>query len=80
MPSGYRVEVKFETFDTEDNSDLLMIYNGPSSSSVLLATLSGLKSTPEAYLSNGSSLWFHFSTDGRLTRQGFNATYKAGTV
>ena len=70
----------FDTFHTEDTFDVLRIFDGPSSSGLLLASLSGFKSSPVTYLSNGTSLWFQFSTNGGITKKGFHATYKSGIV
>ena len=77
--SGYRVEVKFDTFRTYNSNDYLKIYDGSSSSSTQLASLSGYPSTPRVYLSSGSSMWFSFYSDGWGTQKGFHATFIAIT-
>ena len=77
VPSGYRVKLVFNEFDTEGRYDLLKIYDGPSNSSGELATVSGRYSSGLVYLSSGSSLWFEFSSDGSSTRRGFHANYTA---
>ena len=79
MPSGYRVEVKFDTFRTYDGNDYLKIYDGYSSSFSQLTSLSGYQSTPRVYLSSGSSTWFSFYSDGSGTQKGFHATFIAIT-
>ena len=75
VPSGTSVEVKFDAFYTYDSNDVLKIYDGSSSSSSQLASLSGQQSTPRVYSSSGSSMWLHFSSDGSGTQTGFHATF-----
>ena len=77
VPSGYRVQVDFDTFEVEDTHDYLRIYNGPSSSSPQLASLTGSLSTPCTLFSSGPSLWFNFVTDSTVTKKGFKASYSA---
>ena len=79
VPSGYRVEVKFDAFHTYDSNDVLKIYDGSSNSSSQLASLSGQQSTPRVYSSSGSSVWLHFSSDSSGTQTGFHATFTAIT-
>ena len=78
VPSGYRVEVKFDTFRTYNGNDYLKIYDS-SNSSTQLTSLSGYQSTPRIYSSSGSSMWFVFYSDGSGTRQGFHANFIAIT-
>ena len=80
VPSGYRIELTFQSFNTEQGFDKLDIYDGDSTSSPVLANqLQGRKSTPLVYQSTGSSMWFHFYSDFSETRTGFYATFRAGT-
>ena len=76
VPGPHRILVAFDVFNTQRNSDVLKIYDGASSSSDLLVTLSGDLSG-STYGSSGSSLWFKFTTDGSITTKGFHATYTA---
>ena len=76
VPADYRILVAFDDFQTQRNSDVLKIYDGASNSSDLLATLSGYQSG-STYGSSGSSLWFEFTTDKSVTKNGFHATYTA---
>ena len=78
MPSGYSVKAVFSHFNTEEHSDYLRIYDGPSASSPLLVKLSGDLSTPRGVVSTGSSLWFNFLTNEIASRRGFEATFTAG--
>ena len=78
VPSGYRIQLVFSELDTGVGGDWLKIFDGPSSSSKRIASLSGLHSPPfPGYRSSGSSLWFEFSSDDGYTRRGFHANYTA---
>ena len=77
VPDGYYVKVVFSHFNTEEGNDYLRIYDGPSASSPLLEKLSGDLSTPRGVISTGSSLWFNFLTDGRVSRRGFEVNFTA---
>ena len=76
VPGGYRVRVRFQAFQTEYNYDYLKIYDGSSSSSPQLASLSGSYYKP-VFTSSGRHLWFHFQSDDVITHQGFNAQFEA---
>ena len=77
VPDGFLVKVEFSHFNTESSYDNLRIYDGPSSWSSLLVTLTGDLSTPREVISTGSSLWFNFRSDGSFSRSGFEATFSA---
>ena len=79
VPSGHRVVVKFDTFRIYNGNDYLRIYDGSSSSSTQLVSLSGYQSTPRVYSSSGSSMWFSFYSDGSGTQKGFHATFTSIT-
>tara|TARA_Y100000310_G_scaffold338458_1_gene428164 strand:- start:911 stop:4000 length:3090 start_codon:yes stop_codon:yes gene_type:complete len=72
---GKKVSISFESFDLETNFDYLKIYNGATSASSLLATLTGT-SLPSDYTSTapGGELTFVFTSDGSITRAGWKAT------
>ena len=76
VPRGYRVELYFNTFETQSGRDYLYIYDGPSSGSPMLASLSGYRNGYR-YYSSGPSLSFRWYTDGSGTRRGFAASYWA---
>ena len=75
MPAERRVKLVFDHFDTESGHDYLKIYDGPSGSSSLLASLDGQLSTPHVIMSTGSALWFTFETDSSGAKPGFRATF-----
>ena len=76
VPGDYCILVAFDEFNTQRNSDVLKIYDGASNSSEVLVILSGDLSG-STYVSNGSSLWFKFTTDGSVSDKGFHANYRA---
>ena len=67
----------FLEFHTEAGYDVLTIYDGPSSLSTEIATVSGQYSSGPVYFSSGTSMWFEFSSDSSNTRRGFHANYTA---
>ena len=67
----------FLEFYTEAGYDVLTIYDGPSSLSTEIATVSGQYSSGPVYFSSGTSMWFEFSSDSSNTRRGFHANYTA---
>ncbi len=69
------VKLTFDLFNTESNNDLLYIYDGPSTSSPLIATLTGLKTTPFAYNATNAegTLTLRFTSSNYTTRSGFKA-------
>ncbi|MEI6489590.1 MAG: CUB domain-containing protein [Bacteroidota bacterium] len=72
---GQKVQVTFSAFTTESGLDLLYIYNGPSTGSPLIATLSGSTLPACAYTSSDASgcLTFRFVSDGSITYSGWTA-------
>ena len=70
---GNALEVDFLSFSLDKHSDILEIYDGPDTTpSDLLATL-GQGDTPGVFTSTGTSLTFHFTSDGSFQDQGFVA-------
>ena len=67
----------FLEFYTEAGYDVLTIYDGPSSLSTEIGTVSGQYSSGPVYFSSGTSMWFEFSSDSSNTRRGFHANYTA---
>ncbi|KAI8478628.1 CUB and sushi domain-containing protein 3 [Branchiostoma belcheri] len=73
---AYVVHFEFVVFETEPQFDTLTIYNGPSSSSPALVSLSGTHSG-ENYLSTQSNVQMSFVTNARVTARGFHAIITA---
>lgn len=73
-PGGFNVKVDFQEFNTESGYDFLRIYDGPTTSDPLLATLSG-NIDPDDYVSSHASgaLTFHFTSDSSVNFAGWYA-------
>ncbi|MCF6131347.1 fibronectin type III domain-containing protein [Flavobacterium wongokense] len=72
--TGNVVSVTFTAFNTQAGSDILTIYNGPDTSSPVLATLSGT-TLPGTYTSTApqGQLTFVFQSNGTTTAAGYAA-------
>lgn len=68
------VTLTFLNFDVDSPGDTLKIYDGVSSSSTLLAALTGT-TLPTAITSTGGSMYLEFITDGSSTAAGWRAFY-----
>ena len=74
--SGGSITLDFTSFDTESGYDYVRVYDGNSAYSSLLGTYSG-SSIPSSITSSGSSLYITFTTDGSVTREGFEIYYSS---
>lgn len=77
---GDNVSVSFTSFDIENNFDFLKIYDGPTTSSPLLANLTGT-SIPSDYTASGAGgeLTFNFASDGLTAQAGWQASLSCVT-
>jgi len=71
-----RVALSMLEYDTECSYDFLFVYDGPSSSSPLLAALSG-NVLPDAIYSSGPEVLVSFYSDVNYVRGGFTIEYQA---
>jgi len=74
--AGYDlVSVQFNSFETESGYDFLRIYDGPDTASTLLGVFDGAASLGTFTSTHATgSLTFHFTSDGSVTRSGWDAT------
>uniref|UniRef100_A0ACB8FSR9 Multiple epidermal growth factor-like domains protein 8 n=3 Tax=Sphaerodactylus townsendi TaxID=933632 RepID=A0ACB8FSR9_9SAUR len=72
--SSYRILLTFMFMDTECTYDYLFIYDGDSSSSPLLASLSG-STLPATIEATSGKMLLHLFSDANYNLLGFNATY-----
>ncbi|MCW3102009.1 MAG: hypothetical protein JWO09_449 [Bacteroidetes bacterium] len=74
--AGQKVQVLFNTFNTESGFDILTVYDGPTTASPVLATLSGssVPSCPYISTNAGGCLTFRFVSDGSATYSGWDAS------
>jgi hypothetical protein len=70
---GAKLQFNFTQFNTESGSDILRIYDGPNTTSTLIGSYSG-GTSPGIITSTGSSLTFWFTSDGSVTRDGWQAS------
>ncbi len=74
--NGLPVSLAFNFLETEENRDLVRIYDGGDSSAHLLAEFSGtLLNTDTLLRASGDSMWLSFSSDQQNQGRGFEATY-----
>ena len=73
--SGGAVSVSFNSFNTEAGYDDLTIYDGSGTGGTVLGTFDGTTNPPDFTSTDGSGcLTFEFSSDGSVTRDGWDAT------
>ncbi len=73
--AGQCLSVTFNTFSAEGGFDFLRIYDGATTGSPLIGTLSGLGlALPQTFTSSSGSLTFSFISDGSLAYFGWTAT------
>lgn len=81
-----KIKLTFTEFDTEENSDVMRIYNGPNNVSPLF--LSNGKSTFSGNLNLGSfesthatgAITFRFSSNGSIVKKGWSANISCKTL
>ena len=70
------VSLSFNFLETEENHDLVRIYDGGDSNAPLLAEFSGRLSNMDTLVrGTGDSLWVSFSSDQQNQGRGFDAVY-----
>ncbi len=72
--TGSDVVLTFSEFDTENNNDIVKIYNGTTTSSPLIATISGT-SNPGTIIANSGKMLITFTTNGNTTKSGWKASW-----
>lgn len=70
--TGQSLQFVFTSFLTQQNNDVLTIYDGPNTSSPVIGTFSGLTS-PGTVISSTSSLTFRFQTNANNNKTGWVA-------
>ena len=73
------VTLRFSEFRTEQEYDVVLVYDGASTSSALLASYSG-SSLPAAVTSTGSALTVVFLSDSSVSDTGFLATASTASI
>ncbi len=78
-PVGSTINVDFISFNLETGYDKLYVYDGPSTSSPLIATLSG-SAIPNDITSSGRYITFRFKSDNSVVRPGWEIYITCNTV
>ena len=79
QPSGASsMTLTFTAFDTENNYDSVTVYDGSTVSATILGSFSG-SSLPVAISSTGGNMLVHFTSDGSLVKDGWDASYTTST-
>ena len=68
----------FTEFNTESNFDFLYIYDGDSTSSPQIGSSLSGTSTPSSAVGSGAQMYVRFTSDGSVTRSGFQASMVCG--
>ena len=69
------VSLSFSYFETEENKDVVRIYDGPDGDAPLLAAFSGMLNKDTLLTASGESMWVTFSSDQQNQGRGFKASY-----
>lgn len=65
----------FDFFSTEDNYDILAIYDGPDTNSPLLASLTGVIQPPPVIVATSGCMTFHFISDDNIVAAGWEVSW-----
>lgn len=69
------IVLRFNAFATEENKDLVRVYDGPNQQSTLLATLSGTPSVPLEIVGTAQEMLVTFTSDATGVAAGWDAEY-----
>ncbi|CCD61973.1 C-type LECtin [Caenorhabditis elegans] len=73
---SYNILLEFTSFSTEENVDLVTVYDGESTNGLKIGTYSGSRE-PFHLISKGNNFFLAFSTDSRNVFKGFSASFVA---
>lgn len=73
--NGQNIQLTFNRFNTENTFDVVTIYDGATTTSPVLRTISGFQTSIPAINSTGGTMLVKFTTDVSGTRQGWAADY-----
>ena len=74
-PPGRQLQLKFNDFRLEPINDVLIIHDGHSQTSPIIATLNGT-SLPDDVVSTGNSFYIEFISDAQVNLHGFELEYQ----
>jgi hypothetical protein len=70
------LHINFEALSTETSNDVVIIYDGPTTSDLVLGTYSG-STIPSQIISTGPSVLVRFTTNGSVTGEGWKLNYNS---
>lgn len=65
----------FDFFATEDNYDLLTIYDGPDTNSAIINQFSGQIQPPPVVIASSGCMTFHFKSDDNIVASGWSGSW-----
>jgi len=68
------ISFEFNRLNTEENTDVVKVYDGPSTSDVLLGVFSG-NNIPQLFQSTGNEVLVTFETDNEISGEGWFLSY-----
>jgi gliding motility-associated-like protein len=71
IPGATEIILAFDYFATEQNYDIMTIYDGPNRFSPVIATLSGVLQPPPTFIATSGCVTIHFSSDDNITANGW---------
>ncbi|XP_019628637.1 PREDICTED: tolloid-like protein 2, partial [Branchiostoma belcheri] len=79
-PEGSIIRLTFDSFNTEDDYDFLIIYDGASDNAAEIERLTGYRSQISPIISTSNTLFLRFTSDRSVSRQGFQFNYTSSTA
>ncbi len=73
-PNTNSINLSFQSFKTELNTDFVRVYDGPDNTSTLIGSFSGMALPPEI-TSSGGALFLEFITNQSDSLEGWSASY-----
>lgn len=70
-----KITLSLAKFATEDENDVVTIYNGSDTSGTVVATLSGIIDENRTYTINGPKAYIRFTSNESITSEGFHFNY-----
>jgi len=75
VPNAVSVNLRFTDFETEEDFDLVTVYDGNTQFAPVLAILSGEHLQQTRFRASSGQMLIHFSSDSSVGEDGFRATY-----
>lgn len=75
VPNAREIVLSFDFFATEENYDILTIYDGPDKNSPVIASYSGIIQPPPVVVANSGCITIHFVSDDNIVAIGWRARW-----